>query len=47
MYLNEFDILHKGIAVIKQILASEEYCTIDAINGVLLLMDSLLEKEGE
>lgn len=43
MYLNETDILRKSISVIKKVIDSEEYCTMDAINGVLLLLDSLLK----
>lgn len=43
MYLNEIDILRKAISVIKTVIDSEEYCTMDAINGVLLLLDSLLK----
>lgn len=43
MYLNEIDILRKAISVIKKVIESEEFCTMDAINGVLLLLDSLLK----
>ena len=43
MYLNEIDILRKAIAVIKKVIDSEEYCTMDALNGVLLFLDSMLK----
>ena len=47
MYLNEIDILRKAILVIKKIIESDEYCTMDAINGVLLLLDAVLEKGND
>lgn len=43
MYLNEIDILRKAVSVIKKVIDSEEYCTMDAINGVLLFLDSMLK----
>ena len=45
MFLSEVEVLRRAVAVINEIMQSDDYCTVDAVNGVLALLNALLKKE--
>ena len=48
MYIDETEALRKAVATIKKIMDSEDFCTVEGINGVLLLLEELyVDKDGE
>lgn len=42
MYINETTAMKTAIVTIKKIIADEDICTVDGVNGVLLFLDALL-----
>ena len=47
MFLSEVEVLRRAVATINEIMQSDDYCTMDAINGVLKLLNAMLEKEED
>ena len=47
MYLTENEILKKAFEVIKSLMADEDVLSFDAMQGVLRMVDALLQKEDK